>query len=56
VGGPVCRSALLGEAGRVAGIGALMSLTWNGVAMPVRLGLPPHGWFAPDFVAQEVTA
>ena len=56
VGGPVFRSALLGEAGRVAGIGALMSLTWNGVAMPVRLGLPPHGWFAPDFTAQEVTA
>jgi hypothetical protein len=52
----VFRSAILGHAGRVPGIGALLSLTLDGVAMPNRLGLPPHGYFAPAFVAQEVTA
>ncbi len=55
IGGPVFRSAILGHAAKVAGIDALLSLTLDGVAMPRRLGLPPHGYFAPDFVAQEVT-
>ena len=56
VGGPVFRSAILGQAGRVPGIGALLSLTLNGVEMPIRLGLPSHGYFAPSFIAQEVAA
>jgi hypothetical protein len=56
VGGPVFRSAILGAAARVEGIGALISLTLDGVTMPNRLGLPPHGYFAPEFVAQEVAA
>ncbi|WP_296425898.1 hypothetical protein [Yoonia sp.] len=56
VGGPVFRSAILGHAGKVPGVGAMLSLTLNGVAMPIRLGLPPHGYFAPDFAAQEVTS
>lgn len=54
VGGPVFRSALLGEAGKTAGIGALLGLTLDGAAIPVRLGLSPHAYFAPDFTAQEV--
>lgn len=56
LGGPVFRSALLAEAGRVPGIGALLSLTLDGVAMPQRLALPPHGAFLPEFTAQEVSA
>jgi hypothetical protein len=55
VGGPVFRSALLGEVGKVAGVGAILSLTLDGVAMPLRLGLAPHAYFAPDFTAQQVT-
>jgi predicted phage baseplate assembly protein len=54
IGGPVFRSAILGHAGRVQGIDAILSLTLDGTAMPSRLALPPHGYFAPDFVAQEV--
>lgn len=56
VGGPVFRSAILGHAGAVQGVGTILSLTWNGAAMPNRLGLPPHGYFAPNFTAQEVPA
>jgi hypothetical protein len=56
IGGPVFRSTILGVAGRVPGIAALLSLNLNGSAMPVRLGLQPRGYFAPDFVAHEVPA
>lgn len=56
IGGPVFRSAILGQAGKLPGIGALLSLNWNGVAMPNRLGLPPHGYFAPTLELTEVTA
>ena len=56
IGGPVFRSAILGHAGKVPGIGALLSLNWNGVAMPNRLGLTPHGYFAPTLELTEVTA
>lgn len=50
VGGPVFRSTILGHAGRVPGVAALLSLTLDGVAMPNRLPIPPHGYFAPTFV------
>lgn len=56
VGGPVFRSALLGVAGQVPGVATLLSLTLDGAPFPLRLGLPPHGYFAPDFVAEEVPA
>lgn len=56
VGGPVFRSALLGVAGQVPGVDTLLSLTLDGAPFPLRLGLPPHGYFAPVFVAEEVPA
>jgi len=54
VGGPVFRSAILGRAAAVPGLEALLSLSWNDAAMPVRLALPAHGYFAPDLVLEEV--
>ncbi len=56
IGGPVFRSALLAEAARVPGVAALLSLRWQGAAMPLRLGLPGHGYFAPSFVPEEVAS
>lgn len=56
IGGPVFRSAILGAAGSIPGIATILSLTWNGSAMPSRLGLSPHGYFAPTFTTQEVPA
>jgi hypothetical protein len=56
LGGPVFRSTFLGAAHQVPGIASLLSLSLDGAPMPLRLGLPPHGYFAPDFIAEEVPA
>ena len=53
IGGPVFRSAILGRAAKVPGV-ALISLTWEGTAMPDRLGLDAHGYFAPTLVLEEI--
>lgn len=54
IGGPVWRSAILGRAAKVPGIAALTDLTWRGKAMPDRLALDAHGYFAPSFVPKEI--
>lgn len=54
IGGPVFRSTLLATAAAVPGVADLLSLNWKGVAMPVRLGLPAHGYFAPTLVLEQV--
>lgn len=56
IAGPVFRSAILGHAAGLPGVAALISLTWKGCALPGRLGLPPHGYFAPTLTLTEVTA
>ena len=56
IGGPVLRSAILARATQVAGMGALLSLTLDGAAMPARLALPAHGYFAPALILEEVPA
>ena len=53
IGGPVFRSAILGRAAKVPGV-ELISLTWAGTAMPDRLGVPAHGYFAPTLVLEDI--
>lgn len=53
IGGPVFRSAILGRAAKVPGV-ELISLTWRGTAMPDRMGLDAHGYFAPTLVLEEI--
>ena len=55
VGGPVFASTILAAAAAVPGVASLLSLNWNGAPLPVRLGLPPHGYFAPTLILEEVS-
>lgn len=54
IGGPIFRSAILGAIAQVPGVGTLLSLTLDNVAMPVRLNLPAQGYLAPDLTIEEV--
>ena len=55
VGGPVFRSRIVGLAA-MPGVAHILSLDWNGASMPVRLGLPAHGYFAPTLVLEAAAS
>jgi hypothetical protein len=54
IGGPAFRSAILGRVAAVPGLGRLLALSLDGGAMPLRVPLGPHEYFAPELVLEEV--
>lgn len=53
IGSAVFRSSILGAAAKVDGVETLISLTWRGTTAPLRIPIPPHGYFAPDLTLEE---